>query len=41
MVIIDGLDWQMPFFEKHGYTVCGTFEDYPMGHRRCQLQKQL
>ncbi len=31
----------MQFFEKHDYTICGTFEDYPTGHRRCQLQKQL
>lgn len=41
MVILDALDWQMPFFEKHGYTVCGTIEDYPKGHCWCQLQKLL
>jgi len=41
MVIIDALDWQMPFFEKHGYTVCGTLEDCPKGHRWCQMQKLL
>ncbi|MCR5405055.1 MAG: GNAT family N-acetyltransferase [Butyrivibrio sp.] len=41
MVIFDALDWQMPFFEKHGYTVTGTLEDCPKGHRWCQLQKLL
>ena len=41
MVIIDAIDWQMPIFEKHGYTVIGTLEDCPKGHRWCQLQKQL
>ena len=41
MVILDALDWQMPFFEKHGYTVIGTLEDCPKGHRWCQLQKLL
>ena len=41
MVIFDALDWQMPFFEKHGYKVIGTLEDCPKGHRWCQLQKLL
>ena len=41
MVILDALDLQIPFFEKHGYTVCGTLEDYPTGHRCCQMQKLL
>ena len=41
MVILDAFDWQMPFFEKHGYTVCGTLEDCPKGHRWCQMQKLL
>ncbi|MBQ6151850.1 MAG: GNAT family N-acetyltransferase [Mogibacterium sp.] len=40
-VILDALDWQMPFFEKHGYTICGTLEDCPKGHRWCQMQKLL
>ena len=30
-----------PLYEKHGYTVCGTFEDYPKGYRLYQLQKLL
>lgn len=30
-----------PLYEKHGYTVTGTLEDCPKGHRWCQLQKLL
>ena len=41
MVLLDALDWQMLFFEKHGYTVIGTLEDCPKGHRWCQMQKLL
>lgn len=29
------------FYEKFGYTVFGTLEDYPPGHRRVFLQKRL
>ena len=41
IVFLDAIDWQMPFFEKHGYTVCGILEDCPKGHSWCQLQKLL
>ena len=30
-----------PFYEKHGYTVFGTLEDYPPGHSRYFLRKVL
>jgi GNAT superfamily N-acetyltransferase len=29
------------FYEKLGYTVFGTLDDYPPGHRRYFLQKRL
>lgn len=30
-----------PFYEKHGYKVAGTLEDFPKGHARYFLQKRL
>jgi len=30
-----------PFYERHGYRVFATLEDYPPGHRRFFLQKAL
>ncbi len=30
-----------PFYEKHGYMVFGTLEDYPPGHSRYFLRKEL
>lgn len=30
-----------PFYEKHGYTLAGTLEDFPAGHSRFFLQKRL
>ena len=29
------------FYEKLGYSVFGTLEDYPQGHRRFYLTKRL
>ena len=29
------------FYERHGYTVFGTLEDYPPGHRQVWLRKDL
>jgi GNAT superfamily N-acetyltransferase len=29
------------FYEKHGYTVFGTLDDYPKGHTRAFLRKHL
>ena len=34
-------DWQVGFFEKNGYALCGAIEDYPRGHRRYALKKIL
>ncbi len=30
-----------PFYERHGYEVFATLEDYPPGHRRIFLRKNL
>ncbi len=30
-----------PFYEKLGYEVFGTLEDYPPGHQRFYMRKQL
>ncbi len=30
-----------PFYEKHGYTLAGTLEEFPAGHSRFFLQKRL
>lgn len=30
-----------PFYEKLGYVVFGTLEDYPPGHQRIYMQKGL
>ena len=30
-----------PFYERHGYTVFATLEEYPPGHRRLFMQKTL
>ena len=30
-----------PFYERHGYEVFGTLEDYPSGHRKYFLKKTL
>jgi GNAT superfamily N-acetyltransferase len=30
-----------PFYERHGYRVFGTLEDYPPGHRRFFMEKAL
>ncbi len=29
------------FYEKHGYTRYGVLDDFPIGHRRFFLQKNL
>lgn len=39
---VDTFDFQArPFYEKQGYTVFGTLEDYPPGHTRFYLRKDL
>jgi GNAT superfamily N-acetyltransferase len=30
----------LPFYQKHGYTIFGQLEDYPVGHTRYFLQKR-
>lgn len=30
-----------PFYERHGYTVYATLEDYPPGHQRFYMRKAL
>ena len=34
-------DWNADFFLKNGFTVRGTLEDYPKGHRSYELEKRL
>jgi GNAT superfamily N-acetyltransferase len=31
----------LPFYQRHGYEVFGTLEDYPPGHRQHWLRKTL
>lgn len=39
---VDSYSFQSPgFYEKLGYTVFGTLDDYPTGHRRYFLQRKL
>ncbi|MDP3936617.1 MAG: hypothetical protein Q8R92_00595 [Deltaproteobacteria bacterium] len=30
-----------PFYERHGYTLFATLDDYPPGHKRYFLRKAL
>jgi hypothetical protein len=30
-----------PFYERHGYRLFGTLDDYPPGHQRFYLEKDL
>jgi GNAT superfamily N-acetyltransferase len=41
-VHLDTMEFQaLPFYQKHGYTVWGTLEDFIDGHARYFLKKQL
>jgi GNAT superfamily N-acetyltransferase len=41
-VYLDTFDYQArPFYERLGYAVFGTLDDYPLGHQRFYLQKKL
>lgn len=41
-VYLDTLDFHArPFYEREGYVVFGTLEDYPPGHRRFYMRKDL
>ena len=41
MVMLDARDWNVAFFQKRGYTVYCTLEDYPDGRRKYKLQKRI
>lgn len=34
-------DWQLNFFQKNGYIICATIEDFPRGHCRYIMTKEL
>lgn len=39
---VDTFSYQaLPFYERHGYRVSAELEDYPPGHRRLYLRKEL
>jgi ribosomal protein S18 acetylase RimI-like enzyme len=39
---LDTFSYQaQPFYEKLGYQIFGTLEDYPPGHRRIYMRKRL
>jgi ribosomal protein S18 acetylase RimI-like enzyme len=41
-VDLDTMSWQArPFYEKHGYTVFATLDNYPEGYRRHFMKKDL
>ena len=41
-VYLDTLDFQArPFYEREGYEVFGVLEDYPPGHARFYMRKDL
>lgn len=41
-VFLDTFSFQAPdFYKGHGYQVFGELQDFPPGHRRCFLTKQL
>jgi GNAT superfamily N-acetyltransferase len=42
VIYLDTFDYQAPgFYEKLGFKVFGTLEEYPTGHRRFYLVKRL
>jgi GNAT superfamily N-acetyltransferase len=41
-VDLDTFSWQArPFYEKHGYTLFATLDNYPKGHRKYFMKKDL
>jgi ribosomal protein S18 acetylase RimI-like enzyme len=41
-VYLDTFSYQAkPFYEKLGYEVFGTLDDYPLGHQRFYMRKRL
>ncbi len=41
IVLVDARDWNVDFFQKRGYTVYCTLEDYPDGYSKYKLLKRL
>ena len=42
IVTLGTFDFQArPLYEKHGYTLCGTVENYPRGHENYSFMKRL
>lgn len=41
IMLIDARDWNVDFFQKLGYTVYCTLDDYPNGYRKYKLLKRL
>lgn len=42
LIVLDTYSFQAPlFYPKYGYTVIGTYEDCPSGHRKYYLEKRL
>jgi GNAT superfamily N-acetyltransferase len=42
LIVLDTYSFQAPqFYPKFGYTVIGTYEDCPSGHRKYYLEKRL
>ena len=42
LAIVDTFDFQArSLYEKHGYSLYGTVEDFPKGHCKCYLKKRL
>jgi ribosomal protein S18 acetylase RimI-like enzyme len=41
-VFLDTMEWQaLEFYQKHGYTIYGQLDDFPIGHTRYYLKKML
>lgn len=41
IMLIDARDWNVDFFQKLGYTVYCTLDDYPNGYSKYKLMKRL
>ncbi|MBO4368233.1 MAG: GNAT family N-acetyltransferase [Clostridia bacterium] len=41
LMIADAFDWQVGFFTKNGYKISGMLKDFPRGHCRYKMRKEL
>ena len=41
LFIGNACDWNIGFFEKNGYALRGTLEDYPKGHTAYEIEKRV